>query len=290
MLRADQWFDIGLIQHSFTGTLRFGMLWGQHGDNRIFFQNIVTLILAHVTHYNVIVEEYISAVLLIAATTLVILTHHRRAPKIALDCLLPRGDCPSLRRPIRRHLVWIPGRLVPHHGGPFDRTVLSRPSRSDADCLLRCSGGWCCRELLVSAGAVYLAGRTRASSSTSTNQIVRTQLDRGRIGVGRPLLLQLEYSGERGNLLRATPPGRGFEVLLLRCWRRRQRSNPRFSRMGLNTESSLWVLRSLGSRCGCLLPLAFASTSRVRAQSEWHSFGSDCCSPSQFRVGALRLG
>jgi Bacterial Ig domain len=81
MLRADQWYDISLIQHSFTGTLRFGMLWGLHGDNRIFSQNIITLILGHVTHYNVIVEEYISAVLLIAATTLVILTHHRRAPK-----------------------------------------------------------------------------------------------------------------------------------------------------------------------------------------------------------------
>ena len=80
-LRADQWYDIRLIQHSFTGTLRFGMLWSQHGDNRIFFQNIITLILGHVIHYNVIVEEYISAVLLIAATTLVILTHHRRAPK-----------------------------------------------------------------------------------------------------------------------------------------------------------------------------------------------------------------
>lgn len=80
-LRADQWYDIRLIQHSFTGNLGFGMLWSQHGDNRLFFQNIITLILGHVTHYNVIVEEYISAVLLIAATTLVILTHHRRAPK-----------------------------------------------------------------------------------------------------------------------------------------------------------------------------------------------------------------
>ncbi len=81
VLRADQWYDISLIQHSFTGTLRFGMLWVPHGDNRIFFQNIITLILGHVTHYNVVVEEYISAVLLVAATALVILTHHRRAPK-----------------------------------------------------------------------------------------------------------------------------------------------------------------------------------------------------------------
>ena len=80
MLHADQWFDISLIRHSFTGTLRFGMLWDQHGENRIFFQNVITLMLAHVTHYNVVVEEYISAVLLIGATTLVVLAHRRRSP------------------------------------------------------------------------------------------------------------------------------------------------------------------------------------------------------------------
>jgi hypothetical protein len=80
MVRADQWFDVRLIRHSFNGTLRFGMLWGQHGQNRIFFQNLITLLLAHVVHFNVIVEDYISAVLLIAATVLLILTHRRRSP------------------------------------------------------------------------------------------------------------------------------------------------------------------------------------------------------------------
>ncbi len=80
MLRADQWFDVSLIRHSFTGTLRFGMLWGQHGENRIFFQNLITLILAYVAHFNVLVEDYISAVLLTGATVLVILTHRRRSP------------------------------------------------------------------------------------------------------------------------------------------------------------------------------------------------------------------
>ena len=80
MLRADQWFDVRLIRHSFNGTLRFGMLWGQHGENRIFFQNLITLLLAHVFHFNVIVEDYVSAVLLIGAMVLVVLTHRRRSP------------------------------------------------------------------------------------------------------------------------------------------------------------------------------------------------------------------
>ena len=43
MLRADQWFDVSLIRHSYNGSLRFGMLWAQHGENRIFFQNLITL-------------------------------------------------------------------------------------------------------------------------------------------------------------------------------------------------------------------------------------------------------
>ena len=89
MVRADQWFDIDLIQSSLTGHLSFSMLWGQHGDNRIFFQNLVTLLLGHVVHYNVIVEEYISVALLIAATTLVIITHRRRAPNIRWIAYVP---------------------------------------------------------------------------------------------------------------------------------------------------------------------------------------------------------
>ena len=244
MLRADQWYDIRLIQHSFTGTLRFGMLWSQHGDNRIFVQNIITLILGHVIHYNVIVEEYISAVLLIAATTLVILTHQRRAPQDALDCLLPRGGRPALRCPIWRYLVRIPDRLVPHHVGPLDRSLLSRPSRSDANRLLRRSG--CCDrgELLVPTRAIHLAGRTRASPSTSTIQIVRAQLDRGGSCVGGPLFPQLEWCGERWNLIPTTASGRGCEFLLFRRWRRGQHSNP-----GCSPWCPIRCLRSGNSDC-----------------------------------------
>ena len=80
MLRADQWYDVDLIRHSFNGTLHFRMLWAQHGENRIFFQNLITLALAHVTHFNVLVEVYTGAALLLGATVLVILTHHRRSP------------------------------------------------------------------------------------------------------------------------------------------------------------------------------------------------------------------
>jgi hypothetical protein len=65
------------------------MLWAQHGDNRIFFQNLVTLLLGHVVHYNMIVEEFISAALLIGAMAVVIITHRRRAPRIHWIAYVP---------------------------------------------------------------------------------------------------------------------------------------------------------------------------------------------------------
>ncbi len=80
MLRADQWSDVSLIRHSFSGTLGVGTLWAQHGEERIFFQNLLTVALAHAAHFNVLVEVYLSAILLVAAIALLILSHHRRSP------------------------------------------------------------------------------------------------------------------------------------------------------------------------------------------------------------------
>jgi hypothetical protein len=80
MLRADQWFDISLIRHSFDGTLGLSTLWAQHGENRVFIQNVLTVVLAHVAHDNVLVDDYISAVMLVASAILVIVAHRRRSP------------------------------------------------------------------------------------------------------------------------------------------------------------------------------------------------------------------
>lgn len=78
-LRADQWYDIKLIRSSFSGHLTLSELWMQHAENRIFFQNLITLLLAHLTNFNVVVEEYLGAVMLIVATALIIFTHRRRS-------------------------------------------------------------------------------------------------------------------------------------------------------------------------------------------------------------------
>jgi hypothetical protein len=80
MLRADQWFDISLIRRSFDGTLGLSTLWAQHGENRVFIQNVLTVVLAHVAHDNVLIDDYISAVMLVASAILVIVAHRRRSP------------------------------------------------------------------------------------------------------------------------------------------------------------------------------------------------------------------
>ena len=71
----DQWSDVRLVAHP-----SFSALWAQHNENRIFFPNLVVLLLAHMTQLNVVVEEFLSATLLVGATALIALAHHRRSP------------------------------------------------------------------------------------------------------------------------------------------------------------------------------------------------------------------
>jgi len=78
-LHADQWYDIKLIRSWFSGHLTLGELWAQHAENRIFFQNLLTLLLARTTHFNVVDEEYLGAAMLVGATALLILAHRRRS-------------------------------------------------------------------------------------------------------------------------------------------------------------------------------------------------------------------
>jgi hypothetical protein len=78
---ADQWDDIALIGHADTGTLHFSTLWTQHYENRIFFPNLIVLVLGYTTHFNVVTEEYLSALMLFGGTALVIVAHKRRSPE-----------------------------------------------------------------------------------------------------------------------------------------------------------------------------------------------------------------
>jgi hypothetical protein len=77
---ADQLSDLNLVERSYSGTLSFSTLWAQHNENRVLFPNLIVLAIGRTTHLNIIVELYVSAVMLIAAVALLIVTHKRRSP------------------------------------------------------------------------------------------------------------------------------------------------------------------------------------------------------------------
>ncbi len=77
---GDQWDDVTVIAHSYTHLFDWSSLWAQHNENRIFFPNLIVLVLARVTLFNTQIEEYLSTLMLIVATALLIWAHRRRAP------------------------------------------------------------------------------------------------------------------------------------------------------------------------------------------------------------------
>ena len=80
----DQWDDVPVIRQSFVHFPDWSSLWLQHVDNRILFPNLIVVALAHTVHYNITVEEYVSAVMLFAATAVFIWCHKRRSPHTPL--------------------------------------------------------------------------------------------------------------------------------------------------------------------------------------------------------------
>jgi hypothetical protein len=85
----DQWSDINLISHTYSHSLTISSLWAQHNENRIFFPNLIVLALASTTHFNVLIEEYLSAVLLSVAAGLIVFAHKRRSTSVPLIYYLP---------------------------------------------------------------------------------------------------------------------------------------------------------------------------------------------------------
>jgi len=85
----DQWSDLILIQHAYSGHLTLSALWAQHNENRILFPNLVVLLLAEVTHFNVKAEEFLSGLTLVGATAVLILGHRRRSPATPWTLYVP---------------------------------------------------------------------------------------------------------------------------------------------------------------------------------------------------------
>jgi hypothetical protein len=87
----DQWWDVQLLGHWYSHTLTISDLWAQHGENRIFFPNLMVLLLARTVQFNTVVEVYVSAVLLTISMAIVIVAHKRRSPSVNPLWYLPLG-------------------------------------------------------------------------------------------------------------------------------------------------------------------------------------------------------
>ena len=74
MLWLDQWYNVELIGHP-----SFSALWAQHSEHRIFFPNLIVLLLAHTTHLNIVFEEFLSGIMLCVALGLLVLADKRAA-------------------------------------------------------------------------------------------------------------------------------------------------------------------------------------------------------------------
>ncbi len=79
---ADQWSDVTVIKQSYAHFFDWGPMWLQHFENRVFFPNLVVVLLAHTVHFNVQVEEYLGAVMLVASTVALLWAHKRRSPSL----------------------------------------------------------------------------------------------------------------------------------------------------------------------------------------------------------------
>jgi hypothetical protein len=86
---ADQWSDVQLLAHHYNGSLSLSQLWAQHNENRILIPNLLVLLLAKTTHFNIATEDLLSALLLTATVILTIYAHHRRAMSLPLWTYVP---------------------------------------------------------------------------------------------------------------------------------------------------------------------------------------------------------
>jgi hypothetical protein len=78
----DGWSDLTVIHQCYSHLFGCGALWTQHNENRILVPNILVIILAHTTSFNVRAEEFLSGVFLVSATLLLVYAHKRRSPEV----------------------------------------------------------------------------------------------------------------------------------------------------------------------------------------------------------------
>ncbi len=77
---ADQLHDVTTIQASQGHLVPWQALWAQWTENRMLFPNIIVLVLAHTTQFNIHSELFLSAVMVLGSLVLLVWAHKRRVP------------------------------------------------------------------------------------------------------------------------------------------------------------------------------------------------------------------
>ena len=67
-LDRDQWGDVHVLVENNGHFRNWSVLWTLHGDNRVFFPNLIVVALSHTVRFNIEIEEYLSALMLFGAT------------------------------------------------------------------------------------------------------------------------------------------------------------------------------------------------------------------------------
>ena len=74
----DEWAFVPILHSMLTGHLTFAQLWAQHNEDRILFPNLIELVLASLTRYNVEVELIASAGFQVLTFLAIALLYRRR--------------------------------------------------------------------------------------------------------------------------------------------------------------------------------------------------------------------
>ena len=123
VIYGDQLSDVNVIRASYAHLIPWEALWAQYQTNRLFFPNLIVVLLAHTTHFNIRLEVLLDATMLLVATALVGLDAQAPVAIDALALLLPGRAVDLLPGAVRGLALRLPDGVVsgaPLAGGGLD--------------------------------------------------------------------------------------------------------------------------------------------------------------------------
>jgi hypothetical protein len=80
VVMSDNLSIMPFLKASQTRLIPWGQLWAQYNQDRSFFPNAIAVVLAHVDHLDMRVEDVIGGLMMVVGTALLIWAHKRRSP------------------------------------------------------------------------------------------------------------------------------------------------------------------------------------------------------------------